>query len=142
MTTLPMRPTRDRKAYRLRCRFRIEPRPTQDRLDREKVRIAERFVVDMHKQGWENVESHGFKMTGPFPMVVPKTIHPRRMLSAREMLPGVREGYRFLDDGETAGVSLVPALAEAEWWEYEIAGVFAREQIMTERADLHEEELS
>lgn len=140
MTTLLLRPTLDRRAYRLRCRFKIEPRPSQDRLDREKVRVAERFVADMHKQGWENIGSHGFKMQGPFPMIVPTAISIRRTPTAREMLPRVARGERFLDDGATPGVSIMPALAEAEWWEYEIAGVFAREQIMTERADPHEEE--
>lgn len=140
MTTFLLRPTLDRKAYHLRARFKIEPFPSPYRLDREKVKVAEQFVRDMHKQGWEQVESFGFKMTGPFPMVTPVTIRPRRMPTAREMLPGVREGYRFLDDGETPGVLIVPALAASEWWEYELAGVFAREQIMTERPDAHEEE--
>lgn len=140
MTTLIMRPTRDRKAYRLRARFKIEPFPSPFRLDREKVRVAERFVADMHKQGWEYIEGYGFKMSGPFPMIVPRTIPVRRMPTAREMLPRVARGERFLDDSET-GVSIVPALAESEAWEYEIAGVFAREQIMTERADPHEEDL-
>lgn len=140
MTTLLLRPTRDRKAYRLRCRFKIEPFPPPYRLDREKVKVAEQFVREMHKQGWEYVESFGFKMAGPFPMVVPTTIRPNRMPTAREMLPWVARGERFLDDGET-GVSTVPALRESEWWEYELAGVFVRDQIMTEVADRHEEEL-
>lgn len=140
MPTLLLRPTLDRRAYRLRCRFKIEPWPPPFRLDREKVSVAERFVVDMHKQGWENVASHGFKMTGPFPMVVPKTIPVQRMLSAREMLPGVREGYRFLDDGLTPGVSLVPALADAEWWEFELIAVFERPAVLTEVPDRHEED--
>ena len=140
MTTLIVRPTLDRKAYRLRCRFKIEPYPPPFRLDREKVKVAEQFVRDMHKQGWEHVESHGFKMTGPFPMVVPVTIRHRRTLTAREMLPRVARGERFLDDGDT-GVSFVSSLGVSEYWEYEIAAVFSREQILTERADAHEEEL-
>ena len=140
MTTLIVRPTLDRKAYRLRCRFKIEPYPPPFRLDREKVKVAEQFVRDMHKQGWEYVERYGFKMTGPYPMVVPVTIRPRRMPTAREMLPRVARGERFLDNGDT-GVSLVPSLGVSEWWEYSIIGVFSREQIMVERPDAHEEEL-
>ena len=115
-------------------------RSSQDRLDREKVKVADRFVTDMHKQGWEYVERYGFKMTGPYPMVVPVTIRPRRMPTAREMLPRVARGERFLDDGET-GVSFVSSLGASEYFEYEIAAVFSREQILTERADAHEEEL-
>lgn len=104
--------------------------------------MAERFVVDMHKQGWENVSSHGFEMKGPFPMIVPIALSVRRLPSAREMLPRVARGERFLDDGLTPGVQIMPALTDAEWWEYELAGVFVREEILTERADLHEEELA
>ena len=140
MTTLIVRPTLDRKAYRLRCRFKIEPYPPPFRLDREKVKVAEQFVRDMHKQGWEHVERFGFTMTGPFPMVEPVTIRPRRTPTAREMLPRVARGERFLDDGDT-GVSFVSSLGASEYWEYAIAAVFSREQILTERADAHEEEL-
>lgn len=142
MTTLLLRPTLDRKAYRLRCRFKIEPYPPPYRLDREKVKVAEQFVRDMHKQGWENVGSYGFEMRGPFPMVTPTALSIRRMPTAREMLPRVARGERFLDDGLTPGVMTMPILAESDWWEFEIAGTFAREQIMTERPDAHEEELS
>ena len=140
MTTLLLRPGRDKKAYRLRCRFKIEPHPSQDRLDREKFKTAELFIRDMQKQGWENHSGSGFVMKGPFPRVVPTTLHPRHIPTAREMLPGVARGERFLDPGVT-GVSLVPSLSASEWWEYELAGVFIRTQIMTERPDAHEEDL-
>ena len=140
MTTLIVRPSRDKKPYRLRCRFRIEPHPGQGRLDREKVKVAEQFVRDMHKQGWENHTGSGFAMKGPFPPVIPVTIRPRRTPSARQMLAGVARGERVLDDGYT-GVREVPLLGESEWWEYEIAGVFIRAQILTEVPDRHEEEL-
>ncbi len=139
MTTLLVRPTLNRKAYRLRCRFKIEPHPSQDRLDREKVRVAERFIADMHKQGWENHSGYGFKMSGPYPMVVPVTIRPRRMPTAREMLPRVARGERFLDNGDS-GVRTVPTLRASEYWEYSISGVFTRTEILTEVPDLHEEE--
>lgn len=141
MRTLFSQPLRDRKPYRLRARFRIEPFPSPDRLDREKVKVAETFVADMGKQGWDNAESFGFSLRGPFAMIVPTQIRVRRTPTAREMLPMVALGARFLED-TTSPVTLVPALAESEWWEYELAGVFVREQIMVERADAHEEELA
>lgn len=134
-----IRPSRDNKGYRLRCRFKIEPLPTRERLDREKVKVAEMFVVDMHKQGWEHDGREGFKMTGPFPMVPVMTIRPHRVPTAEQMLPYVMNGARFLDTGENTA-SVVPPLALSEWWEYEIAGVFVRPQIMTEYADKHEEQ--
>lgn len=139
MTTLLLRPSREKRPYRLRCRFKIEPHPGQDRLDREKVKVAEQFVTDMRKQGWEHDGRVGFEMKGPLPMVIPTTIRPRHTPTAREMLPGVMRGQRFLDDGST-GVSLVPSLRASEWWEYEISGVFIREQILTELPDAHEVE--
>lgn len=140
MTTLIVRPSRDKRPYRLKCRFRIEPRPLRDRLDREKVRIAEWFVKDMEKEGWEHDLRFGFEMKGPFPMVETTTLHPRRTPTAREMLPRVARGERFLDDGAVQ-VRNVPTLKMSEWWEFEISGVFIRTQIMTERPDAHEEDL-
>lgn len=139
MTTLILNPAREAKPYRLRCRFKTDPHPGRDRLEREKVRVAEMFVRDMHKQGWENDTRYGFTMKGPFPMVTPITLHPRRMLTAREMAPMVARGARFLDNADS-GVRELPSLALSEYWEYEIAGVFVRPQIMTEYPDPHEEE--
>lgn len=108
-------------------------------MDREKVIIAEKFVVQMHQQGWEYDGRHPFKMTGPFPMVPVVTIRPHRAPTAKEMLSYVKNGARFLDNGENTA-SIVPPLALSEWWEYEIAGVFVRRQIMTEYPDPHEEQ--
>ena len=132
-----IKPSRDKKPYRLRCRFKIEPYPRRERLDREKVVVAERFVEDMRKQGWAYSNS-GFKMTGPYPAIDPITIHAPRTPSAREMLAGVSQGQRFLDPGG-APASLMPTLFESEVWEYEVAAVFIREEMMIERPDLHEE---
>lgn len=126
------------KGYRLRCRFKIEPYPSVRRLDQEKVRVAERFVHDMHGQGWENDGRFGFKMTGPFPRVQPITIHPQRRLSAKEMLSGVLQGARFRDNGGALAWEM-PKLVTSEWWEFELAGVFVRQQILTERPDPGEE---
>ena len=136
---LIIRKTRENRPYRLKCRLKIEPHPRRDRLDREKVRIAEWFVVDMHKQRWEHDGRYGFTMKGPFPRAEVVTLHPKRLLTAQEMAPQVARGARFLDSAES-GVMDVPPLALSEYWEYEIAGVFVRPQIMTEYPDLHEEE--
>ena len=136
---LIIRKTRENRPYRLKCRLKIEPHPRRDRLDREKVRIAEWFVVDMHKEGWEWDSRYSFTMKGPFPMVTVTTLHPVRTPTAREMLPMVARGARFLE-APTSGVMNVPPLALSEYWEYEISGVFVRPQIMTEYPDPHEEE--
>ena len=136
---LLLRSERDHKAYRLKCRFKIEPHPSQFRLDIEKVWIAERFVRDMRAQGWDNLPGHGFKMRGPFPQIIPTTLHRVRRLTAREMLPHVRQGARFLAGGHD-GVSIVPRLSASEWWEYEISGVFSRKAIVMEYPYPHEEE--
>lgn len=131
----------DKKAYRLRCRFKIEPCPSIGRLDIEKVRVAERFVEDMRKQGWTHDPRFDFRLLGPFVPVVPVALNPRRTPTARQMLPGVLAGKRFLDDGATE-VRNVPLLGESDYWEYEIAAVFVRTQVLTETADPHEERLS
>ena len=141
MTTLQIiaKPSRDRKAYRLKARFKVEPYPKAERLKREKVRVAEMFVADMNKQGWTYVPKYGFAMKGPFSFVAPTTLHTPRALSARDMLPGVMNGQRFRNNGGSVA-SLVPALSKTEWWEFELSGVFSRPQIMTEYPDPHEEE--
>ena len=141
MTTIILPPpTRDKRGYRLRCRFKSDPYPMESRLDREKVVIAEKFVADMHKQGWEHDGRYGFKLTGPFPMIpAPITIRPRRMRTAREMLSGVMQGQRFRDEGENYAQPM-PKLVFSEYWEYEISAIFVREEILTEYPDPHEEE--
>lgn|SRR3990167_7272440 len=138
MTTLIIKPNRDKRAYRLKCRFKIEPYPRVDRLEREKVRVAEMFVEDMKKQGWDYVERYGFSMAGPFPYVAPVTIHMPPPLSARGMVRNVAQGARYLDESGSMATE-VPKLHATEWWEFELKGTFAREEILTERADPHEE---
>ncbi len=138
--TLRLNPTREKKPYRLKCHLKIEPYPSRSRLEIEKVRIAERFVRDMHTQGWENLPGHGFKMAGPFPAVTPMDLHYTRIPTASEMLPGVMQGARFLDSG-VEGVQLVPKIHESEWWEFEISGVFIRDELHIEQPERHEEKL-
>lgn len=138
MVTLIVRPGLEKQGYRLKCRWKTDPHPTVRRFDREKVRIAEQFVLDMHKQGWEHDNRFPFKVKGPFPMVEPVTIHPRRTPTAKEMLPYVANGARFLDTGDGAAKPAL-TLGLSEYWEYEIAGVFVRTQILTEQPDPGEE---
>ncbi len=142
MTTLQIiaKPSLDRKAYRLKCRFKVEPYPKRERLKREKVRVAEMFVADMDKQGWKYIPQHGFTMKGPFSFVAPTTLHTPRALSAREMLPMVMNGGRFRDNGGSVAKPVL-ALSMTEYWEFELTGVFSRPQIMTEYPDLNEEEM-
>lgn len=140
MVQTVIRPSLDRKPYRLKARFKIEPSPRLGRLEREKVRVAEMFVNDMSKQGWAYVPHYGFTMKGPFAYVAPITLHTPRPLSARDMMFGVRDGRRFRDDGGSMA-SVMPSLIGTEWWEYELSGVFSRPQIMTEMPDLNEEEM-
>ena len=134
-----IKPSLDKKPYRLRARFKIEPHPWPERLDREKVRVAERFVRDMAAQGWTYDTRFGFRMTGPYPSIKPVTIHQPRTPSAREMMPHVAQGARFLEQGGTIA-GLMPILGESEYWEYELAGVFVRDTLLVEQPDLHEEE--
>ena len=136
--SLIIRPGRDYKPYRLKCRFKVDPWPRRSQLERAKVQIAEQFVEDMRKQGWVYNNS-GFQMTGPFPAIMPITIRAPRVPSAKEMLSQVAMGARFLDDGGTEA-GLMPTLDQSAWWEFEIAGVFIRPELMTEWPDLHEEE--
>ena len=100
--------------------------------------MAELFVRDMAKQGWVYDNRWGFRMTGPYPTIEPVTIHVPRRLSAREMLPYVAQGVRFLDQGGTVA-GLMPRLGTSESWEYELAGVFVRDTVLVELPDLHEE---
>lgn len=133
-----IKPSLDRKGYRLKCRFKIEPYTLSARIDLEKVRVAERFVEDMHKQGWE-YENKGFTLSGPFPFVAPMTLRIPKTPTAREMASGVANGARFLDDGGTTA-PMMPKLEMSEYWEYELAGVFSRPELLTEIPDPHEEE--
>lgn len=133
---------RENKPYRLRCRFKVDPfTPRSAALISQAATVAERFVRDMHLQGWEHVAGGKWQLNGPFAPVRPVTIRPQRRLSAREMLPYVANGHRFLDKGDDTA-SIVRPLIEHDYWEYELAGVFYRPEILIERPDAHEEDNS
>ena len=135
---ITIKPGRDKKAYRLRCRFKTDPYIPTALLDREKVRVGEMFVEDMRKQGWVYDTRYGFKLTGPYPTITPITVHVPRQPTAREMLSGVSQGDRFLDPGGNLAITM-PQVASRESWDYEIASIFIRDELMVEVPDLHEE---
>lgn len=136
---LLLKPDLGYKAYRLRCKFTIGADPRPEFLQKAKYAAAEQFREDMHKQGWEYVERYGFHMTGPRPAMSARPVAKRmRVPSAREMLPHVAQGARFLAP-EAYGVQNVPLIGESEDWEYEIAGIFVHKTILVESPDLHEE---
>ena len=130
--------TRPNRPFRLRCRFKTDPNPADGWLKRQAVRVAEQFVSDMHKQGWTHDTRYNFRLRGPFTPVEPTTIHPHRIPSAREMLPGLMLGEQFRDEFPS-GVSLALPLGEVGYWEYEISAVFTRPEIILEYANPHEE---
>ena len=141
------RPDRGKGAYRLKCRFVIDASPTSmwgraiwaTELNRMKIEVAERFVEDMAKQGFEYLDKYGIQMFGPFP-TTPEPIglkRPRR-LTAAEMLPGVMAGNRFRANGESMATLVLP-LAENETWEYELRAVFVHPTLVIEYPYPHEE---
>lgn len=142
--TLLLRPDLGKRAYRLRCRFTVNAFPDTAMLERAKVQAAEMFVRDMAKQGWEYLDKHGFKMTGPFiPMKIvalPKRHQQARWhTSSHELLAQARAGFRSPALSEPNYVTAVPALSETESWDFELAGVFVHKTILTESPDPHEE---
>ena len=137
-----VRPDRGKRAYRLRCRFTVEAFPNPEFLDRAKFRAAQAFVEDMRKQGWENLGSHGFKMTGPFPAIEvvnlpPRSLQPRWHQPSQEVLQRIMAGQKVRTNGK-GFTSDVPALGTCEKWEYELAGVFAHNTILTEMTEARE----
>lgn len=142
--TLNIPRSRDKKAYRLRCRFAMPAYPLPSWLEKAKVKVAEDFVEDMRKQGFEYVPSYGVTMTGPFPVVetvnLPKRSQQARWhMPAQEALQRIQAGQRIRAGGEPY-VKAVPSLAMSEKWEYELAAVFAHDTILTESPDAAEEQ--
>ena len=140
-----------KKAYRLRCRFRVGAYPGASLLEKAKYTAAEQFVRDMHKQGFDYigesgkvpVSQRGFRMRGPFHVVDPVTIKVVRPLTAKELLPLLLRGEPVPKQPEgTSAMNVIP-VAENERWEYELGGVFIRNTILTEvlEPQEHEQEL-
>ena len=147
MPELLLRPDLGKKAYRLRCRFTVEAYTLPDRIDKYKFKMAEKWVADMYKQGWDydpNVlplDDRGFKLRGPF-SATPITGLPKlkdiRPMTNREALARVMAGDKLRDTGEDWAVTL-PEIDKTDKWEYELSAVFVRNTILTEVPDSHEE---
>ena len=138
MTTLMIPRDLGRRAYRLKCRFVIEARPTRERLKAGALKAMDLFIQDMAKQGYEYLSSQPPKLGGPFTPVVPMTVRIVRPPSAREMQYAVSQGARFRAGEETLAQTVTP-LSENESWEYELSLVFVTKTIRFEVPDLHEE---
>lgn len=144
---LLLRPEVEKKPYRLKCRFSIDAYPRPEWVEKYKLQVAEQFVNDMERQGWEYdpnvlpVSERGFRLRGPF-TTTPLTGLPshvdRVRMSAAAMLPGVRAGNPYRDSGHDYAATVDP-IDSTERWEYEISAVFIRPQIFTEIPDPHEE---
>ena len=112
-------------------------------LERAMYQAADLFIADMRKQDFEHMPSHGFKMSGPYPVTETATLpkrsaQPQWNTSSREVLQRIEGGQR----ARTADVSFakeVPKLSESEKWEYELEGVFLRDMIRSVIPDPAEE---
>lgn len=128
-----------KRPYRLRCEVVVPGGLRGDRLKRAVERCLDDFVRDMHVRGFDWVSGYGWKREGmPQPYVAPMTIRKPRRLAAREMLPSVAQGARFLANDETVAQT-VPALEASERWRYVVSGVFTHDTILTDVPDRHEE---
>jgi hypothetical protein len=141
-----IREARDRRAYRLRCRFVLPANPRPEWVEKEKYRIAERFIADMRKQGWEHLPRHGFQLSGPFPPTpepgLPRSGGSQWHAPSRDLLSAVADGRpprARRGEGLMDGIHAVPVMGETDGWEYELAGVFTHPEILTEVPDRHEE---
>lgn len=144
MLELLLRPDLGKKAYRLKCRFVIGAYPSERTLEKAKFHAADLFVRDMAKQDWENVSKHGFQMRGPFAAVqvvnLPKRSQQERWHTpSKDMIAAIHAGYTPSLPTAPNYVQTVPDVAEADDWEFELAGVFVHSTIMTELPDPHEE---
>ena len=127
-----------KRPYRLKCRFKIEPRPTRDSLKNGVLKTLDLFAGDMGKRGYEYAPKYGIRLDGPFVPVVPITVRRPQRIGSREMLPGVMQGNRYRDAGGSIARTVTP-LSESEYWEYELAAVFIGNTILMETPDPHEE---
>lgn len=121
-------------------RFRIGAHPSPDQLAKERNWAMDDFIRQMAIRDWDYVPKYGYKMAGPFIAIEPVTLPKPSRLKAKEIMPHVMQGARYLDDG-TENVMTVPLLSETENWEYELAAIFVHRTILTDIPDRHEERL-
>ena len=143
MTELITQPEASKRPCRLRCRFKVDAAPSHPHLrriwlralEKMKYRMAERFIKDMARQGWEYLDKHGIRMTGPYTAVTPVDLrhYKRRHFNAQTPVFG-RNG-----SGPELAVVTLPPLAEADHWEYELAAVFLHKRLLVEVPDAQEE---
>ena len=143
---LLLRPDLGKKAYRLKCRFIVGAFPSDRTLEKAKYEAADLFVRDMAKQGWQYLDEHGFKMTGPFPateiVILPKRSEQERWHTpTRELLSAALAGHPLRASHRGEGyVRNVPSLDSTDSWEFELAGVFVHDTLLAEMPDTHEEQ--
>ena len=148
--SLGNRPDLGKKPYRLKCRFQIPAYSGERLLERAKYAAAEAFIADMAVKGWQYIgessrlapDARGFRMTfmGAHVEIMSSVKRPKRPPSSAKMQAAVMQGATFrAPDDEGASVRTVPHFAEAEFWDYELAGVFLRDTLLMEVPDLHEE---
>lgn len=140
MVELLLRPDLGKKPYRLKCRFTIEANHKPEFLERVKFQVAEAFVIDMKKQGWEYdpnripPNQRGFKLTGPYPATpvtgLPTKAEQFRFSAKRDMARVMAGDPMRLPP--TSWAKSVPILGETDKWEYELSAVFIRETILVE----------
>jgi hypothetical protein len=145
MPELLLRPDLGKRGYRLRCRFSVGAFLDEWSLEKAKRVAAEAFVTDMAKQGWCYLDRYGFKMTGPYPAIevvqLPKRSQQERWhLPSADIMPAVMAGARIGRIAQDGGYARsVAPLTETDRWEFELAGVFVHQTILTEYPDKHEE---
>lgn len=137
--SLGNRPDLGKKAYRLHARFEIGAHPSGRQLEKAMHYWMDRFIEDMAKRGYEYVSKYPIEATfkGAYiaPVALPK---PPRVLSAREMLPQIRQGAKFRAE-EVPGVQTVPHFNQTAVWSYDLSAVFIHDAILMDVPDLHEE---
>jgi len=119
--------------------------PLPDWVTKTKFKVAELFVADMAKQGFEydpnKLPPHvkGFKLTGPYPATPDITsIKVPKRYTGKQALLRVAAGDRLHDEGQDYATTL-SSIDMSEQWEYEISAVFIHKTILTETPDSHEE---
>lgn len=119
MPAIILRPNRERKVYRLKCSFDLDPHPSERRLRLMTLEVGYRFLRDMEKQGWQYM-GRGLEMSGPRPMSEMKYARSRSVQD-------VGKPSEFVFD-----LPQLDALEESPIWRYYLTGLFLRKEIPIE----------
>lgn len=132
-----------RKPYWFHCRFSVPAYPKQEWLDKAADEAGHLFIADMNKQGFQYEDRYGIvirRMPGAAtPITGGPSINERERFDARRDMQRVLSGDPMRAREDLSYVASVPVLAEAEFWEYDLAGVFVHDELMVETPDPHEE---